>query len=98
MSVVLPGVKIGRKSLVAAGSVVTKDVADQFVSCAVPRRWSRVLLRASNLEMVRTVRHILGRSTSTAAIRVKSSSSGSWPRIYVPMKADAVLGPHGKLR
>jgi acetyltransferase-like isoleucine patch superfamily enzyme len=28
MSVVLPGVKVGRKSLVAAGSVVTKDVAE----------------------------------------------------------------------
>ncbi len=37
-SIIMPGVKIGRNSVVGAGSVVTKDVPDEIVVCGVPAK------------------------------------------------------------
>lgn len=36
--VILPGVNIGKKSIVAAGSVVTKDISEGFIYGGVPAR------------------------------------------------------------
>lgn len=37
-SIILPGVKIGKNSIIGAGSVVTKDVPDNVVACGNPAR------------------------------------------------------------
>lgn len=37
-AVILPGVKIGRRAMVGAGSVVTRDVPDNAVVCGNPAR------------------------------------------------------------
>ena len=40
---ILPGVSIGARSIVAAGSVVTKDVAPDIVVAGVPARYLKSL-------------------------------------------------------
>ena len=40
-SIILPGVTIGERSIVGAGSVVTKDVPPNSVVAGVPERWLR---------------------------------------------------------
>ncbi len=42
-SVVLPGVRIGRNSIVGAGSIVTKDVPENCVVCGNPAKIIKVI-------------------------------------------------------
>lgn len=37
-SIILPGVTIGKRCVIGAGSVVTKDIPDGMVACGVPAR------------------------------------------------------------
>lgn len=37
-SIIMPGVHIGKRCVIGAGSVVTKDIPDGMVACGVPAR------------------------------------------------------------
>lgn len=40
-AVILPGVTVGENAIVAAGAVVTKDVADNTVVAGIPAKYIR---------------------------------------------------------
>ena len=44
---ILPGIKIGRKAMVAAGAVVCDDIPDEFVVAGVPARVIRTVTQVS---------------------------------------------------
>lgn len=47
-SIILPGVRVGRKTVIAAGSVVTRDVPEFSLAAGVPCRVRRLWSRATN--------------------------------------------------